>query len=103
MPTKLYVGNLPYTVDGDALNKKFTAFGTVVSATIIPDKMTGRSKGFGFVEMANAEDAEKAIKELDGKESDGRKIVVNVAKPREERPRRESGGDRRDGRASRRY
>ena len=91
MPSTLYVGNLPYSVDGDVLNKMFTAFGTVLSAKVITDSLSGRSKGFGFVDMANAEDAQKAIKELDATETDGRKIVVNLAKPKEDRPR-SSGG-----------
>ncbi|HBM15800.1 MAG TPA: RNA-binding protein [Lentisphaeria bacterium] len=97
MPSTVYVGNLPYSADGDALNKMFTAFGTVISAKVISDSMSGRSKGFGFVEMENAEDAQKAIKALDQTENDGRKIVVNLAKPKEDRPRGTSGGFRREG------
>jgi len=96
MPSTLYVGNIPYAVDGDALNQMFVAFGTVVSAKVITDSRTGRSKGFGFVDMDKTEDAEKAIKELDGKESGGRKVVVNFAKPKEDKPYRE-GGFRREG------
>ncbi|MEI6054963.1 MAG: RNA-binding protein [Lentisphaerota bacterium] len=102
MPSTLYVGNLPYSVDGDVLNKMFTAFGTVESAKVITDSLSGRSKGFGFVDMANAEDAQKAIKDLDGTETDGRKIVVNLAKPKEDKPRREGGFRREGGYAPRR-
>ena len=100
MPSTLYVGNLPYSADGDVLNKMFTAFGTVESAKVITDSMSGRSKGFGFVDMANAEDAQKAITALDQTENDGRKIVVNLAKPKEDRPRRESGFRSREGGSS---
>ncbi|HBM15665.1 MAG TPA: RNA-binding protein [Lentisphaeria bacterium] len=94
MPSTLYVGNLPYAIDGDALNKMFGAFGTVVSAKTISDSMSGRSKGFGFVEMSTSEEAENAIKELDGKDFEGRKIVVNAAKPKEDKPRRPAGAGR---------
>ena len=101
MPSTLYVGNLPYAVDGNALNEMFVAFGTVVSAKVITDSRSGRSKGFGFVDMEKNEDAEKAIKELDGQESGGRKIVVNFAKPKEDKPPRSEGGFRREGGARR--
>lgn len=85
---KLFVGNLPYSVDEMQLRQMFEPFGELVEVTVIKDRMTGRSKGFGFVTFKNKEDAEKAIKELHEKELDGRKMIVNVARPREERPRR---------------
>jgi len=80
----IYVGNLTYgTSDGD-LRKLFGQFGTVVNANIIMDRETGQSKGFGFIEMSNAQEGEAAIKQLDGTEVDGRNIKVNEARPREE-------------------
>lgn len=94
MALKLYVGNLPYSTTGDELQQMFSAHGTVTSATIISDKMTGRSKGFGFVEMEDADAAQAAIAALNGKDMGGRAIVVNEARPMEERPRRSFGGDR---------
>ena len=88
MAKKLYVGNLPYSATNDSLRDAFAQAGTVVSANVLMDKMTGRSRGFGFVEMEDA-DADKAIEALNGKELDGRKIVVNEARPMAERaPRR---------------
>ena len=84
MTKRLYVGNLPYSVDNDGLKSHFSPFGEVVSAVVIMDKFSGRSKGFGFVEMP-AEDAEKAIADLDGKELEGRALVVNEARPMQER------------------
>ena len=88
MAKKLYVGNLPYTTTNDSLRDAFAQAGTVVSANVLMDKMTGRSRGFGFVELEDA-DADKAIDALNGKELDGRKIVVNEARPMAERaPRR---------------
>ena len=88
MAKKLYVGNLRYTTTNDSLRDAFAQAGTVVSANVLMDKMTGRSRGFGFVEMEDA-DADKAIEALNGKELDGRKIVVNEARPMAERaPRR---------------
>ncbi|NMB91861.1 RNA-binding protein [candidate division WWE3 bacterium] len=86
--TKLYVGNLPYSFNDDALRNMFVDYGNVVSASIIFDKMSGRSKGFGFVELEDDEQAQKAITELNGKDFEGRNIVVSVARPREERPER---------------
>jgi len=88
---KLYVGNLPWSINDQGLKDMFSAFGEVTEAVIISDRYTGRSKGFGFVTFANEADAEKAVAEMADKEIENRKIVVNVAKPREERPR--SGGD----------
>jgi RNA recognition motif-containing protein len=90
MGSKLYVGNLSYNVDSSALEALFTPHGTVQSAQIITDRDTGRSKGFGFVEMGSDAEAQAAIAALNGQESDGRALTVNEAKPREERPR--SGG-----------
>jgi len=87
---KLYVGNLPWSIDSNALKDIFASFGEITEATVISDRYTGRSKGFGFVTYANEADAEKAIAEMGGKEIEGRKIVVNVAKPREERSNRRS-------------
>jgi RNA recognition motif-containing protein len=80
--TKLFVGSLPWSVNDKTLQQTFEAHGTVVSAKIITDRETGRSRGFGFVEMENPTDAEKAIKSLNNSELDGRNIVVNEAKAR---------------------
>ena len=90
MGSKLYVGNLSYNVDSSQLEQLFSAHGTVQSAEIISDRETGRSKGFGFVQMGNDTEAAAAIAALGGMEHDGRALTVNEAKPREERPR--SGG-----------
>ena len=89
---KLFVGNLPWSVNNDSLREMFAAYGEVVEAVIISDRYTGRSKGFGFVTFANEADAEKAAAEMANKEIEGRKIVVNVAKPREDRGNRGGGG-----------
>lgn len=95
MDNKLYVGGLPYATTEDSLRAAFAQAGTVNSAQIIMDKMTGRSKGFGFVEMASAEDAQNAIAMYHGKDFEGRVLTVNVARPKEEGgPRRSFGGDR---------
>lgn len=101
MASKLYVGGLPYSTTDQELSDLFAPFGTVVSAVIINDKMSGRSKGFGFVEMESKEESDAAIKALDGSEVGGRKVVVNEARPREDRPRdggsfRSSGNFNRD-------
>jgi len=82
---KVYVGNLPYTINSDQLATKFGEFGQVVDAIVITDKMSGRSKGFGFVEFATEEEAKKAIDELNGKDLEGRNLVVNVARPAKDR------------------
>jgi RNA recognition motif-containing protein len=82
---KLYVGNVSYNLDDEKLKELFEEFGTVVSAQIIMDRRTNRSKGFGFVEMSSPKESAAAIKEMHGKEIDGRSITVNEAKPREER------------------
>ena len=96
MATKLYVGNLAYGVSNTDLQNLFTPHGTVQSAQIIMDRDTGRSKGFGFVEMSSNNEATAAINALNGKESDGRALTVNEAKPREDRGgNRSGGGDRR--------
>src|SRR5215471_18320217 len=92
MGKKLYVGNLSYDVDSSALEQLFAAHGTVESAQIITDRDTGRSKGFGFVEMSSDEEAQAAIAALNGQEHGGRALTVNEAKPREERPRGGGGG-----------
>jgi RNA recognition motif-containing protein len=84
----IYVGNMPYNSTEKELEDMFGEFGTVTSARIITDRETGKSKGFGFVEMSNNDEAEEAIRELNGKELGGRNIKVNEARPREERPRR---------------
>ncbi|MBS1768852.1 MAG: RNA-binding protein [Acidobacteria bacterium] len=87
MSMKLYVGNLSFQTSSLDLEDLFASAGAVESASVIEDRETGRSRGFGFVEMANAEDGKKAIEEFDGKEVQGRNIKVNEAKPREDRPR----------------
>jgi len=92
MAKKLYVGSLAYSTTEDTLKDVFSQVGTVATATIIIDKMTNRSKGFGFVEMSSDEEANKAIETLNGKEVDGRNIVVNEARPLEDRPPRQGGG-----------
>jgi len=102
MGTKLYIGNLPYSTTSDSLKSLFSEVGNVTSAQVMTDKFSGRSRGFGFVEMSTPEEAQSAIDKFNGHEQDGRKIVVNEAKPmteRSERPRRTFGGDR----DSRRY
>ena len=84
----IYVGNLPWSVKDDELRALFAEFGDVSNANVIMDKFSGRSRGFGFVEMPNSNDAESAIKSLNEKEIGGRSLRVNEAKPREERPQR---------------
>ncbi len=97
MGKKLYVGGLPYSTTEDALKELFSQAGTIESATIIMDKMTGRSKGFGFVEMSTDEESAKAIEMLNGKDFEGRNLTVNEARPMEARPPRRdfnrSGGN----------
>ena len=92
MATKLYIGNLSYGVTDDMLRDFFAQSGTVNSAQVIMDRMSGRSRGFGFVEMAGEEDAKRAVETLNGQELDGRAIVVNEARPMTDRPRRSGGG-----------
>lgn len=93
MATRLYVGGLPYSTTEDALRAAFAQAGSVVSASIIMDKMTGRSKGFGFVEMGSDPEAQKAIEMWNGKDFEGRRLTVNEARPMEPRaPRQGNGG-----------
>lgn len=94
MEKRLFVAGLPFSFDDATLANLFAEFGVVVSATVIMDRETNRSKGFGFVEMTTAEEAQAAIAKLNGTEIEGRKIVVNVARPREERPQGGFGGGR---------
>lgn len=94
MGSKLYVGNLSYNVSSSDLEQLFSAHGTVQSAEVIADRDTGRSKGFGFVQMGSDAEAQAAIAALSGQEHDGRALTVNEAKPREDRPRSGGGGGR---------
>jgi RNA recognition motif-containing protein len=88
MENKLFIGNLSYGTSEDALRELFSQAGTVTSVAIIVDRETRRPKGFGFVEMSTPEEAQKAIEMFNGQDVDGRNIAVNIAKPREDRPRR---------------
>jgi cold-inducible RNA-binding protein len=97
MAKKLYVGGLPYSTTDDQLKEAFSKAGTVSSALIIMDKMTGRSKGFGFVEMASDDEAQAAMDMWHDKEFGGRRLTVNEARPMEDRPRTGSGGGFRGG------
>ncbi|MCE9554357.1 MAG: RNA-binding protein [Planctomycetes bacterium] len=92
MGKKLYVGNLSYSVTSAALEELFAEFGSIRSAEVIQDRDTGRSKGFGFVEMEDDNAAQQAINALNGKEQDGRALTVNEAKPREDRGGSRGGG-----------
>ncbi len=92
MNKKLYVGGLPYSVTDGQLTELFQSHGTVESAKVITDKYTDRSRGFGFVEMSTQQEAEQAIQALNGTEFEGRSLIVNVSKPRENRSR--GGGSR---------
>ena len=94
MATKLFVGSLAFSVTDDELSDFFKSAGTVESAKVITDRETGRSRGFGFVEMSSDEEAQAAIKELDGKELNGRAIAVNEARPQEKREPRSFNNDR---------
>jgi RNA recognition motif-containing protein len=94
MSNKLYVGNISFNTSNQDLIDLFSASGTVTSANIVEDRETGRSRGFGFVEMASSDDAQKAISEINGKEVDGRELKVNEAKPREDRGFGGGGGGR---------
>lgn len=99
MGKKLYVGNLSYSTTSSDLEQMFSAHGTVESAQVIMDRSTGRSKGFGFVEMSSNDEADAAVTALNGSQKDGRTLTVNEAKPREDR-----GGSRRGyGSGARRY
>jgi len=92
MSIKLYVGNLSFQTSSDDLQKLFAQVGTVESATVVEDRETGRSRGFGFVEMASKEEGQKAIEEFNGKDLNGRNLTVNEARPREDRGNRGGGG-----------
>ena len=94
MENKLYVGNLPYAATEDDIKTYFSQAGTVTSVALIVDRASGRAKGFGFVELSTAEEAQKAISMFNGQDFMGRAITVNVAKPREDKPR---NSDRRGG------
>lgn len=91
MNNKLYVGNLSYSVRDDDLQQHFSAYGQVQSAKVMMERDTGRSKGFGFVEMSTAEEAEAAIRGLNGQNFGGRDLTVNIARPMEARPPRSGG------------
>ena len=95
MENKIYVGGLPFAVTDKQLEEIFSAHGKVTSAQVITDKFTGRSKGFGFVEMSSSSEAQSAIEALNGTELEGRTLTVNEARPRENRPR--FGGEGRSG------
>ncbi|MEJ7623877.1 MAG: RNA-binding protein [Pyrinomonadaceae bacterium] len=97
MSMKLYVGNLSFQTSSQELEELFAAIGPVDSASVVEDRETGRSRGFGFIEMASQEDGEKAIAELNGKDVSGREIKVNEAKPREDRGGGGGGGGGRGG------
>jgi cold-inducible RNA-binding protein len=92
MGNKLYVGNLPYTVRDEDLNQAFSAYGSVNSAKVMMERETGRSKGFGFVEMGSDAEAQSAIQGMNGQSLGGRSLVVNEARPMEPRPPRSGGG-----------
>ena len=106
----IYVGNLPYSATENSMRDLFEGYGAVTTSKIVTDKFTGSSRGFGFIEMPNADEAQKAIDELNGKDFEGRKIVVNESRPREttghdNRPPRRDGGynNNRDGGRNSRY
>jgi RNA recognition motif-containing protein len=94
---KLYVGNLAYSVRDESLHQAFSQFGTVTSAKVMMDRDTGRSKGFGFVEMGSDAEAQSAINGMNGQALEGRAVVVNEARPREDRPGGFGGGGSRGG------
>ena len=96
MSNKLFVGNLSFSTTENDLNDAFAAFGTVTETNLMMDRMTGRPRGFGFVTMGSADEAQKAIDGMNGKDMDGRALTVNVAKPREERSGGGGGGGRRE-------
>jgi len=89
---KVYVGNLPWSVDDEKLRELFSSYGDIEESTVIKDKFSGRSKGFGFVTFSSDEAAQKAIAEMNNKEIEGRQLKVNEAKPMEDRPPRREGG-----------
>ena len=92
MAYKLYVGNLSFSTSSEELKELFAQAGTVESASVVEDRDTGRSRGFGFVEMASKEEGEKAIEQFNGTEMNGRSLTVNEARPREDRGNRGGGG-----------
>ena len=96
MSNKLFVGNLSFNATENTLNDAFAAFGTVTETNLMMDRETGRPRGFGFITMSSADEAQKAIAGMNGKEMDGRALTVNVAKPREERTGGGGGGGRRE-------
>jgi RNA recognition motif-containing protein len=102
MNNKLFVGNLSFNTTENALQDAFAAHGTVVEANLMMDRMTGRPRGFGFVTMSTAEEAERAISALNGAQIDGRALTVNIARPREDRPPGGGGGGRGGDRGPRR-
>jgi cold-inducible RNA-binding protein len=104
MSKRLFVGGLPYSATSSQLEEIFSKFGKVVSCEVITDRYSGRSKGFAFVEMENDKEADEAIEKLNDTEMEGKKIAVNVARPREERPMfgNRGGAPRRDNRGPRR-
>lgn len=93
MAQNLFIGSLAYATTDDSLTAHFAQIGTVSSARVITDRESGRSKGFGFVEFENDDDNQKAIDQLNGKELDGRPISVGLARPKEDRPRRDFGNN----------
>src|SRR5512133_3327724 len=103
METKLYVGNLSYDTTEDELRSLFTQVGTVNEVALIKDRDTGSSKGFAFVTMNSQEEANKAIEQFNGKALGNRELTVNIARPREERPRNSDSGYQRGGGGNRRY
>ena len=94
MAIRLYVGNLPYTVTKQRLEEIFSPFGNMTECSVISDKFSGRSKGFGFVEFESDDSAKEAIEKLNGTDMDGRNLIVNEARPKEERPAGDRGGFR---------
>ncbi len=92
MASKLYIGGLAYSTTSDGLREFFTQSGNVLSATVITDRFSGQSRGFGFVEMNTAEDAQNAISQLNGRELDGRRITVEISNPQAPRPGGGGGG-----------
>lgn len=95
MATKLFVAGLAYSMTDSELSDLFAAYGTVESASIVTDRETRRSKGFGFVEMSTEDESKQAIEALNGKDMNGRPLTVNEARPREDRPQRSFGGGNR--------
>lgn len=96
-PSKLFVGNLSYQTSENDLQDYFAQAGSVTSVSLMLDKVTGKSRGFAFVEFATPEEAARAVEEFHGRDFQGRALTVNVARPREERPPRSGGGPRGDG------